>query len=166
MEQGCYGSSASKPVYLSKLAHCSMEAKLLSSSAELLAKASRGTAPAVQQAEAASPSEQKVHTASGQSLRPSANGKEEDSVGRSLQQMCFAIEECMSGEGPLEPGAEKAVLDKLGMMRGAPVTTALLRETGIGHKLKALSKGPDKIVAAAAKGVIAAWKVTICKETS
>ncbi len=166
MEQECYSTSASKPVYLSKLAHSSSEAKALSSAAELLAKASTGAATSAQSPDAASPSKQQHRIASRHAQPPSADGTEEESIGRRLHEMCTSIEARVASGGPLDPGAAKGVLEQLSVMRDARVTASLLRETGIGHRVKALSKRPDKVIAAAAKDVIAAWKMTICKASA
>ncbi|CAL8465365.1 g4901 [Coccomyxa elongata] len=165
MEQECYASSASRPVYLSKLAHSSTEARALSTAADLAAKAFRAPASGMQGAEA---SDRDDEMASRQTLPAAAGGRSEQerNTGERLDRLWEAIEERMSGRGPLEPGAVEAVLETLASMRDVHVTASILRETGIGHTVKALSKGPDKAVAAAAKDVIITWKARICKETS
>ncbi|BDA50130.1 ATP-dependent DNA helicase RecQ [Coccomyxa sp. Obi] len=165
MEQECYASSASRPVYLSKLAHSSTEAKSLNSAADLAAMASRAPAPGVQRAEA---SGRDYGMASRQAPPATADGRSEEQrgTGERLHQLCEAIEMLMSGGGPLEPGAVEIVLKNLASMQKAHVTASLLRETGIGHRVKALSKGPEKAVATAAKDVVANWKASICKDAS
>lgn len=152
-------------MYLSKLAHSSTEGKALSSAADLAARASRAPAPGVQRGEA---SGRGNTVSSRQAMSATADGKSEEqrSTGERLDRLCDAVEARMSGVGPLEPGAVEGVLEDLASMRRAHVTTSLLRETGIGHRVKALSKGPDKAVAAAAKDVIAMWKARIRKDTS
>lgn len=165
MEQDCYASSASRPVYLSKLAHSSTEARALSSAADLAANAFRAPASGMQGAEA---SDRDDEMASRLTLPEAADGrsKQQRNTGERLDQLWEAVEERISGRGPLEPGAVEAVLETLASMRNVHVTASILRETGIGHRVKALSKGPDKAVAAAAKDVIITWKARICKETS
>ena len=165
MEQECYASSASRAVYIGKLAHSSTEAKSLSSAADLAAKASKAPAPGPQKAEVLGRND---GMASGHALPASADGGggEQRSKGERLVQLMQTVEERMSGAGPLEPGAVEAVLEDLASIRRGHVTASLLRATGIGHRLKALSKGPDKAIAAAARDVMVAWKARICKEAS
>lgn len=156
-EQECYASSATRPVYLSKLAHRSTQAKSLSSRAEILAKAPVAPCGAGPSGNAAP---QEYHISSSDRQKDTGGG----STAKLMGGLYAEIEECMSGSSSLEADALKVVLDKLHSMQEAPVTASLLRDSGIGHKLKALSKGPDRQVAAVAKGVIAAWKKRICKE--
>lgn len=80
-----------------------------------------------------------------------------------LQQVFAELEQHM--ERALgDPGQLQAVLGKLNGMVAAPVTAAMLKDEGWGHKLKALSKCSHKDVSVAAKNVITAWKQRICKE--
>jgi hypothetical protein len=85
------------------------------------------------------------------------------SVSQHLQQVFAELEQHM--ERALgDPGQLQAVLGKLNGMVAAPVTAAMLKDEGWGHKLKALSKCSHKDVSVAAKNVITAWKQRICKE--
>ena len=84
-------------------------------------------------------------------------------VFRHVQQVFAELEQHLE-KAAGDPCQVKSVLGKLDGLMGAHVTAAMLKDEGWGHKLKALSKGGQREVAAAAKNVIAAWKQRICKE--
>jgi hypothetical protein len=72
------------------------------------------------------------------------------------------------GGGAGAAGAAAAACVALGALAGAPVTAALLRDTGLGRRAQGLAKraaaSGDAALAAAAKAVVAAWRRQVLQE--
>lgn len=156
VEQECYASSASKTVYLGKLAHRRNEAQKYAAPADVQHWAA--------QRATSIPSLQPHDSQSGPQAQPSSAGEIAQPVSEAASKLLdmYAQIESALKRTPLTSEAALFVMRTLGQMQSAAVDAAMLKNTGLGHRMRSLSKVDIPQIAAAAKAVIVAWKARIC----
>jgi hypothetical protein len=164
LEEECFSQSASKTVYLGKLAHTRKAAQNYTSPADILdltAKGGSQVTPAVfRSGDASAPDNIRRSQSHVHSVEPYNR-----EVAEQLLDECTVIEEHLKrsamGLGQRE---EDAIIGSLQAMQSSAVSAAMLKGTQLGHRVRILSKSSNSRVAAHAKAVIATWKALICED--
>ena len=163
LEEDCFGISTTKVVYLNRLANSCKNARALAGMEQLRQLVPAHTNDNATRA-ADTDEKARLHSngAASTSGVPGDGAYSGTSVSQHLQQVFAELEQHADSLGDF--CQLQAVMGKLNGLVAAPVTAAMLKDEGWGHKLKALSKCSHKGVSVAAKNVITAWKQRICKE--
>ncbi|KAL4458301.1 hypothetical protein ABPG75_013166 [Micractinium tetrahymenae] len=169
----------SKPVFQSKLSNLAMQLKKAGSASDVpaLVAVLGSTGSAAQAAPAAVPGGAAAG-AGGAAAAPAARGPaagaaegNPPAVGPlSQQQFQQQVDQALAlavsanpegGKGSSTSSAAEAATAALQALAAAPVTVELLQATGAGRKVQQLKKHAVPAVAAAAAGVVAAWKARL-----
>ena len=182
LEADCFASSVSTAVYRGRLANAARHAKALESAGEVgrlahvkgaAAAGAAGGASMSSKHAGALPCDAAAASSGGAAAvlgDRSAEGTHQSAaeVGSSsdtLHSVRTCLDEVMGQLTGMHAEADsQSVASRIAALGNARVTSAMLREEGFGHRLKALSKCGHVEVAAAAKQVMKIWKERVCKE--